>query len=179
MTRACRGVGRSDRPVLMNPTPPGMARRVRLAALVRHVIEPRPIVVKPLPRLRVIFDQVRERDMVAFLPSNLHDACRAGPHLCHDVLSVIRLGVCIAVIGLGSGVASARERQAGLAAYDIFSESTPRPQRPIPGSGPKLDHTVTTAQSKPPRINAPAAHIVGQVAIHPTASMFPPVAPLE
>jgi hypothetical protein len=87
---------------------------------------------------------------------------------------------CVVLIAIGANAASARERQAGLSAYEIFSDSAPRPPRSIArqSSGAKTNPSAS-AQTKPLHTQAPAAGVVGQVPARPAVSMFPPVTPLE
>jgi hypothetical protein len=89
------------------------------------------------------------------------------------------MALCLSLIGSESSAVAARERQAGLSPYDIFSSAAPRPLRAVPtkNEGAKIDRSVTTISAKPPRTKLPAARLPGQV--HPAALIFPPVAPLE
>jgi hypothetical protein len=113
--------------------------------------------------------------MSALLPSHHH----GRPCARRIAIAVIRMALWLALIGCGSGTVAARERQAGLSPYDIFSDAAPRPLRAVPtkNEGAKIDRPVTTTSAKPPPTKLPAAGLRGQV--HPAALIFPPVAPLE
>jgi hypothetical protein len=119
--------------------------------------------------------------MIAVVSCDPWNDGRAHLRARFGVVNVIQIVACVCVVGLGSSAASAREQQAGLSAFDIFSRSMPRPPRLVPRKSPgeKIGPAIAAAPTKDPRVRTSAAHGVRQVAAHPTASMFPPVAPLE
>jgi hypothetical protein len=128
--------------------------------------------------------------MLMFFPRDPHDDGRAGFAAGLTVMNVVRAAGCVVLVALGSSAVSARERHAGLSAYEIFSDSAPRPPRSIAhkSSGvqanPPAPAPPAPAQTKLPRVDAAAtpavaAPAVGEVATHPAASKFPPVTPLE
>jgi len=93
---------------------------------------------------------------------------------------ILCASACVVLLtDIGSSAAVGREAHAGLYAFDIFSDSAPRPPRSVPGSNRMLDRPVTTTSSTKPHGNASATHVAGPLAAHPSAAMFPPVAPLE
>jgi hypothetical protein len=146
------------------------------------VTERRPIAVKPSPRLRALFGGEGCR-MSAFFPSEPHDDQRAGFPAGLKIMNVIRMAGCVVLVALGSSALSAGERHAGLSAYEIFSDSAPRPPRSIAhkSSGAQANPPAPAparTQTKLPRVDA-AAPAVGPVATHPAASTFPPVTPLD
>jgi hypothetical protein len=96
------------------------------------------------------------------------------------VMNVVRMAGCAVLVALGSSAVSARERHAGLSAYEIFSDSAPRPPRSIAHKNSNAQaNPPAPAQTKLPRVDAAAALAVGPAAAHPAASTFPPVTPLE
>jgi hypothetical protein len=125
--------------------------------------------------------------MRKFFPRDPHDGGRAGFAAGLTVMNVVRMAGCAVLVALGSSAVSARERHAGLSAYEIFSDSAPRPPRSIAhkSSGVQANPPAPApAQTKLPRVDAAAAPAVaapavGEVATHPAASKFPPVTPLE
>jgi hypothetical protein len=122
--------------------------------------------------------------MFAFFPSDPHDDRRADFPAGHTIMNVVRAVGCVVLVALGSNAVSARERHAGLSAYEIFSDSAPRPPRAIAhkSSGVQANPSAPApapAQTKLPRVDAAAAPVVGPVAAHPAASKFPPVTPLD
>jgi hypothetical protein len=120
--------------------------------------------------------------MLMFFPRDPHDDGRAGFAAGLTVMNVVRAAGCVVLVALGSSAVSARERHAGLSAYEIFSDSAPRPPRSIAhkSSGVQANPPAPApAQTKLPRVDAAAAPAVGPAAAHPAASTFPPVTPLE
>jgi hypothetical protein len=93
---------------------------------------------------------------------------------------LLRATACVVLlIDIGSSGAFGGEPHAGLYAFDIFSDSAPRPPRAVPGSSRMLDRPTTMSSAPKPHGNVSAAHVAGPLAVHPSAAMFPPVAPLE
>jgi hypothetical protein len=122
--------------------------------------------------------------MLKFFPRDPHDGRRAGFPAGPMVMNVVRMAGCAVLVALGSSAVSARERHAGLSAYEIFSDSAPRPPRSIAqkSSGVQANPSAPApgpAKTKLPRVDAAAAPAVGPAAAHPAASTFPPVTPLE
>src|SRR5712675_2151260 len=119
--------------------------------------------------------------MLKFFPRDPHDGRRAGFPAGPMVMNVVRMAGCAVLVALGSSAVSARERHAGLSAYEIFSDSAPRPPRSIAhknSSAQANPPAPAPAQKKLPRVDAAAAPAVGPAAAHPAASTFPPVTPL-
>src|SRR5580704_12119023 len=106
----------------------------------------RPIAVKPSPRLRALFGGKGCR-MFAFFPSDPHDDRRAGFPAVLKIVNVV--AGCVVLVALGSSTVSAREQHAGLSAYEIFSDSAPRPPRSIA-------HKSAGVQANPPAPAPPA-----------------------
>jgi hypothetical protein len=122
--------------------------------------------------------------MLMFFPRDPHDDGRAGFAAGLTVMNVVRAAGCVVLVALGSSAVSARERHAGLSAYEIFSDSAPRPPRSIAhkSSGVQANPPAPApapAQTKLPRVDTAATPAVGPAAAHPAASKFPPVTPLE
>jgi hypothetical protein len=85
-----------------------------------------------------------------------------------------------ALITFGSSPATAGKRHAGLSAYSIFSASAPRPPRTVPHADRSTSVVPANAPaSKPSRPSAVAVRSGAQIATHPSATLFPPVAPLD
>lgn len=97
-------------------------------------------------------------------------------HLRLAITRLISLAASISVMDHAC-VASAGERHADLLAYDIFTNSAPRPPRSVPNADAKVEHPVTSGRTKLSRERGltPGA----QQDPHPSAVMFPPVTPLE
>jgi len=120
--------------------------------------------------------------MSGSFPSEPHDDQRAGFPAGLKIMNVMQTAGCVVLVALGSSAVSAGERHAGLSAYEIFSDSAPRPPRSIAhkSSGAQANPSAPArTQTKLPRVDAAAAPAVGPVAAPPAASKFPPVTPLD